>query len=51
MLEHLGEFCNFYVYSHGLKHYIQEILKNLDPEERWFKDRGVRVLAPVNEVE
>ena len=31
MLEFLSEFCNIYVYSHGMKSYIMEVLKVLDP--------------------
>ena len=36
MLDYLNTFCNFYVYSHGLKEYIAEILKAIDPEEKYF---------------
>jgi superfamily II helicase len=46
MLEHLSEFCEIYAYSHGIKSYIDEVLKNLDPKEVIFKDRQRRVLAP-----
>ncbi len=49
MLELLSEFCNIYVYSHGMKSYILEVLKVLDPEEKYFKEREKRVLAPENE--
>ena len=46
MLELLSEFCELYVYSHGVKSYVMEVLKRLDPEERWFKERERRVIAP-----
>jgi hypothetical protein len=45
-LEYLSKFCNFYVYSHGLSHYIDEILKLIDPNEKYFKNREFTVLAP-----
>jgi len=45
-LEYLSTFCTFYVYSHGLHHYISEILKLIDPEEKYFQERKTRVLAP-----
>ena len=32
MLELLSEFCNLYVYSHGVKNYIMGVLKLIDPE-------------------
>ena len=51
MLEHLSEFCNLYIYSHGMKTYIMEVLKNIDPLEKYFKDRERRVLAPKDGVE
>jgi hypothetical protein len=50
-LEYLSKFCNFYVYSHGLRHYIDEILKYLDPDEKYFIDRDWKVLAPHDQVE
>ena len=46
MLDYLVTFSKFYVYSHGLKQYIVEILKALDPEEKYFKDRKNTVVAP-----
>lgn len=46
MLELVSEFCNIYVYSHGIKSYIMEVLKVLDPEEKFIKEREKRVLAP-----
>ena len=46
MLEFLSEFCTLYVYSHGIKSYIDGVLKVLDPEERFFLERDKRVLAP-----
>ena len=46
MLEFIAPFCNIYAYSHGLKNYIHAILKIIDPEERYFKDRQNTVLAP-----
>jgi hypothetical protein len=48
MLEYLHTFCNFYVYSHGLKSYVHEILKKLDPENKYFTDREKTFLAPVD---
>ena len=51
MLEYLSTFCNFYVYSHGLRPYIDEILKVLDPDEKYFKNRNATVLAPLNQIE
>lgn len=47
-LEYLSEFCNFFVYSHGLKHYIKGILELIDPNEKFFKNREVTVIAPAN---
>jgi len=49
MLELLGEFCEIYAYSHGLKHYILEVLKKLDPDQKWFTES--RVWAPASEDE
>lgn len=46
MFEYLEPFCTFYVYSHGLKEYIDKILEIIDPTQRWFKKRHERVLAP-----
>jgi len=46
MLEFLSEFCTLYVYSHGIKSYIDGVLKVLDPDERFFLERDKRVLAP-----
>ena len=51
MLELLSEFCNLYVYSHGMRNYILEVLKVIDPEEKFFKDRDRTVLAPKDEEE
>lgn len=31
-LEYLSTFCTFYVYSHGLHHYVSEILNLIDPD-------------------
>lgn len=46
MLQYMSTFCNFYVYSHGFKEYILAILNIIDPEEKYFKNREVTVLAP-----
>lgn len=46
MLEFLSEFCEFYVYSHGVLEYVLKILAILDPEEKYFKERNLRVIAP-----
>ena len=46
MFEFLEPFCTFFVYSHGLKNYIDIILKKIDPNERFFRNRHERVLAP-----
>ena len=51
MLEYLSSFCNFYVYSHGFKEYIMEILNKIDPEEKYFKNREQTVVAPKDQVE
>ena len=51
MLEFLSEFCTLYVYSHGIKSYIDAVLKILDPEGRFFMERDKRVLAPKDVVE
>jgi len=48
MLEIISEFCNLYVYSHGVKNYIMGVLKLIDPQEKYFLDREKRVLAPLN---
>lgn len=48
MLEYLHTFCNFFVYSHGLKSYIEEILKKLDPENKYFIDRERTFIAPID---
>lgn len=45
-LKFVSLFCDLYVYSHGLRGYIMEILKVLDPDEIYFKERNIRVLAP-----
>jgi len=50
-LEYLSTFCNFYAYSHGLNHYIHAILKLIDPEEKYFKNRDETVLAPRDQQE
>jgi hypothetical protein len=31
MFEYLEPFCTFYVYSHGIKEYIDKILELIDP--------------------
>ena len=49
VLEFLSDFCTLYVYSHGLKPYINEILSVLDPDQKYFKDRDSTVLAPEDE--
>ena len=46
MLEYLSSFCDFYVYSHGLKSYIMVILEQIDPDCKYFKNRDYTVLAP-----
>ena len=51
MLEFLSEFCTLFVYSHGIKSYIDGVLKVLDPEERFFLERDKRVLAPRDLIE
>lgn len=51
MLDYLITFSNFYVYSHGLKQYIFEILKAIDPEEKYFKNRKFTVVAPRDQQE
>ena len=51
MLDYLSTFCNFYVYSHGFKEYIMEILNKIDPEEKYFKNREQTVVAPHDQVE
>ena len=51
MFEFLEPFCTFYVYSHGLKNYIDLILEKIDPDHRFFKERHERVLAPLNSEE
>ena len=48
MFEFLQPFCTFYVYSHGLKEYIDKILQIIDPEGKWFQNREERVLAPAD---
>ena len=48
MFDFLEPFCTFYVYSHGLKEYIDKILTIIDPDMKWFKNRGERVLAPID---
>ena len=35
-LEFLSKFCILYIYSHGIKSYIMDILKIIDPEEKFF---------------
>ena len=45
-LKKLSEFCTLYVYSHGLKEYIEKILEVLDPNQELFQEREHRVLAP-----
>jgi hypothetical protein len=37
VLEVISEFCNIYVYSHGMKSYIMEVLKVIDPEEKYIQ--------------
>ena len=46
MLEYLSTFCDFYVYSHGFKEYIMAILEQIDPDEKYFKNRDYTVVAP-----
>ncbi|TNV79554.1 hypothetical protein FGO68_gene12471 [Halteria grandinella] len=46
MLDTLSEFCTFYVYSHGMMDYINNILNLLDPNLKWFQERHKRVIAP-----
>jgi len=49
MLEFLSEFCNFYIYSHGFKEYIMNVLQILDPEYKYFPNRDLSVIAPADE--
>ena len=51
MFEYLSTFCDFYVYSHGIKDYILRIIEILDPYEKFFKLRDQRVLAPKDQIE
>eukprot|EP00347_Sterkiella_histriomuscorum_P000185 403376855 len=51
LLVFLSEFCNFYVYSHGLKDYIMKVLNILDPSQKYFKNREHTVLAPIDSAE
>ena len=51
ILEFLSEFCNFYVYSHGMKEYILKILHVLDPTNKYFKNRETSVIAPTDKLE
>ena len=51
MLDFLSEFCNFYVYSHGLKEYILKVLNVLDPDQKYFKNRERTVLAPKDQMD
>lgn len=51
MLEYLSLFCNLYIYSHGLRGYIMEILEQIDPKQRFFPDRNYRVIAPIDDIE
>ena len=46
MLEYLSTFCEFFVYSHGFKEYIMAILEQIDPNEKYFKNRDYTVVAP-----
>ena len=50
MLDYLQTFSNFYVYSHGFHHYIENILKLIDPDEKYFKDRENTVIAPKDQI-
>ena len=50
-LDYLSSFCNLYVYSHGLRFYVEEILKKLDPEENFFKNLENTVRAPKTKME
>ena len=47
-LDYLSSFCNLFIYSHGLKPYILEILDVIDPNEKYFKERNKRLVAPEN---
>ena len=49
MLSYLHTFCNFYVYSHGLKPYVEKILEILDPDQKFFQDREKTFLAPIDQ--
>jgi hypothetical protein len=51
VLAYLNQFCEFYVYSHGLKSYVLKILQILDPDEKLFKERAKTVLAPNDQME
>lgn len=46
MLERLQSFCEFYAYSHGVHNYVMKIIEKLDPDQKYFKQREQRVLAP-----
>ena len=50
-LSYLATFCNLFVYSHGLRDYVIEILKQIDPEKRFFRDYDQNVIAPVDNAE
>ena len=51
MLERLSQFCTLFAYSHGLKDYVLKILEKVDPEQKYFKERERRVLAPTDQIE
>jgi hypothetical protein len=42
----LVPFCEFYVYSYGIKSYVLKALSIIDPNGIYFKKRDIRVIAP-----
>lgn len=50
-LQYLKTFCEFYVYSHGLRDYVLAILRVIDPHQKYFRDYDHTVIAPLDPAE
>ena len=44
-LRHMSEFCNIYLYTHGIKEYAEAVIEAIDPEQRYFSSKRLYALT------
>ena len=47
-LKHTSEFCNIYLYTHGIKEYAEAVIEAIDPEQRYFSPKRLYALTADN---